>query len=211
MESAYEAALLAVFKKIDAAIPGGLKDRIKAFVAGGAAVHFYTAYRISGDIDSTFSHRLLLPSDLEVVWVDAQGTARTLYLDKQYNDTFGLIHEDYQRDSILDAKLTKALKNIEVRFLNPVDLAVSKLSRYEAHDQEDIRELARRNLITAEAVRHRATEALQAYIGRQESVKVSIELACREIDAVQTSEPESAPATPARPARKSKKATRRKP
>jgi len=100
---------------------------VKMYVAGGAALHFYTGHRLSDDIDASFSHRIALPDDLEVSYKGADGTAELLYFDRQYNDTLGLLHEDAYDDSIplkldgIDAGL------LDVRLLSPLDLAVSKL------------------------------------------------------------------------------------
>ena len=71
---------------------------VKMYLAGGAAVHFYTGARTTGDVDAVFSKRLLLPDDLDVNYVDSKGQARLLYFDRQYNDTLGLMHEDAQDD-----------------------------------------------------------------------------------------------------------------
>lgn len=49
---------------------------IRMYVAGGAALHFYTGERTSKDIDASFSRRILLPEDLEVSYRDADGAAR---------------------------------------------------------------------------------------------------------------------------------------
>src|ERR1700727_2181158 len=73
---------------------------IKMYVAGGAAMHFYTGERISNDVDAVFSKRIALPSDLEVTYQDPDGAARLLYFDRQYNDTFALLHEDAHADSV---------------------------------------------------------------------------------------------------------------
>src|ERR1043165_3367619 len=64
---------------------------IKMYVAGGAAMHLYTGERTSKDIDAAFSHRIVLPEDLEVTYRDPDGGARLLYFDRQYNDTFALM------------------------------------------------------------------------------------------------------------------------
>jgi hypothetical protein len=177
-------AIRRLVAKIEAALPK-LDQPVKMVVAGGAAVHYYTAYRVTADVDAVFSKRLLLPDDLEVVWKGEDGKPRLLYLDKQYNDTFALMHEDYVNDAIPCAELNAGKRKIHVYFLNPVDLAVSKLSRYEAVDQEDIRALAARGLVSAVAVRARAEEALGAYVGERSRIKTSIKLACKMIDEVQ--------------------------
>jgi hypothetical protein len=72
---------------------------VRMYLAGGVASHFYTARRITDDVDATFSHRMLLPEDLEISYRDTDGKARLLYFDRQYNDTFGLLHEDAYKDS----------------------------------------------------------------------------------------------------------------
>jgi len=177
-------AIRRLVAKIEATLPK-LDEPVKMVVAGGAAVHYYTAYRVTADVDAVFSKRLLLPGDLEVVWKGEDGKPRLLYLDKQYNDTFALMHEDYVNDAIPCAELNAGKRKIHVYFLTPVDLAVSKLSRYEAVDQEDIRALAARGLVSAVAVRARAEEALGAYVGERSRIKTSIKLACKMIDEVQ--------------------------
>src|SRR6202044_790204 len=73
---------------------------IKMYVAGGAAMHFYTGERVSNDVDAVFSKRIALPSELEVAYQDPDGAARLLYFDRQYNDTLALMHEDAHDDSV---------------------------------------------------------------------------------------------------------------
>lgn len=148
-------------------------------VAGGAAMHFYTGERVSEDVDATFSRRLALPEDLEVAYRDADGAGRVLYFDRQYNDSFALVHEDANDDSlplVLDG-IDPAV--IDVRLLSPVDLAVSKISRLSDQDRADIVSLARRGLIDAKAVRRRAEEAVGGFVGDLERVRNSIDIVVR--------------------------------
>lgn len=155
---------------------------VRMYVAGGAALHFYTGVRVSEDIDAVFSHRIVLPEDLEVVYRDADGTSRLLYFDRQYNDTLGLMHEDAHEDSVplsLDG-IDKSV--LDVRLLAPVDLAVSKVGRFAEQDREDIETLARRGLIDVRAFRKRAAEAAVAYVGAMERLQGSIEIACKSIE-----------------------------
>jgi len=48
---------------------------ISMYVAGGAALRFYTGERTSRDINASFSHRIVLPEDLEVSFRDADGAS----------------------------------------------------------------------------------------------------------------------------------------
>ena len=150
---------------------------IRMFVAGGSALHFYTGERVSQDIDAVFSRRIALPENLEVAYRDADGAARLLYFDRQYNDSFALLHEDAHDDS-----LSLNLEGIdpavvEVRLLSPLDLAVSKIARLSDQDRDDILALARREMISATALRKRAEEALAGYIGDLDRLRTSIDIA----------------------------------
>jgi hypothetical protein len=160
---------------------------IRMYIAGGAALHLLTGARVTEDVDATFSQRVLLGEEIEVSYRDADGRARLMYLDRNYNDTLGLLHENaYQDSNPVDvAGVDKNL--IEVRVLSPVDLAVTKLGRFTDQDREDIRLLAEEGLIDAASVRKRAEEALSGYVGDTSSVRTSIDVACRLIDAERSS------------------------
>jgi hypothetical protein len=155
---------------------------IKMFVAGGAALHFYTGERVSRDIDAVFSHRIALPEDLEISYSDADGAARLLYFDRQYNDTFALMHEDAHADSLSLILGGVDSQVLDVRLLAPLDLAVSKISRFSSQDRADIGSLARHRAIDSTALRRRAVEALTGYVGNVDRVRGSIEAACRIVD-----------------------------
>jgi hypothetical protein len=94
-----------------------------------------------------------------------------------YNDTYALLHEDAYEDAISIKVPGVDAKRLDVRLLQPLDLAVSKLSRFEVHDQEDIRALAIAGLIDAKSLRVRAEEALPSYVGETRRVRNSIALA----------------------------------
>src|SRR5438552_2551621 len=97
---------VAAFGEIMTRIAGALSDLprsalpVRMYVAGGAALHLYTGERVSRDIDAAFSRRVALPENLEVSYRDADGAAQLLYFDRQYSDTFGLLHEDAYEDSV---------------------------------------------------------------------------------------------------------------
>jgi hypothetical protein len=167
------------FREIVTRIGRNLGDApLRMYVAGGAAVHFYTGTRISGDIDAAFSRRILPGEGLQVSYVDADGNPRLLYFDTQYNESFALVHEDAHADSVPLALPGLAREPVEVRLFSPLDLAVSKLARFADHDREDIRALARAGLIEPRSLRRRAEEALGAYVGDPRRIRTSIRLAC---------------------------------
>lgn len=187
----YVAAFREVINRISASL-AGLPKRvlpIRMFVAGGAALHMYTGERVSRDIDATFSHRIVLPENLEVAYKDADGAARLLYFDRQYNEMFGLIHEDAHDDSIpliiegIDSRI------IDVRLFSALDLAISKLGRFSSQDRDDIASLARHKLISATKLQQRAEDAMSGYVGDTTRLKGSIELAVRIVADIETRAP----------------------
>jgi hypothetical protein len=181
----YKKAFNKIILRIQEALKGSQRGDtpIRMYIAGGAALHWLTGARVTEDIDATFSKRIIFSEEIEVTYRDPDGHARLMYLDRNYNDTLGLLHEDAHGDSkpIDIPGLDKNL--IDVRVLSPVDLAVTKIARLEDQDREDIQLLARNRLIDSAAVRQRAEEALGGYVGNVASVRASIDIACRLIDA----------------------------
>ncbi|HLQ07478.1 MAG TPA: DUF6036 family nucleotidyltransferase [Steroidobacteraceae bacterium] len=177
----YLAALREILHRIATSL-GGSPPRalpVRMYLAGGAALHLYTGERVSRDIDATFSHRIALPENLEVAYRDADGAARLLYFDRQYNDTLGLLHEDAYEDSVPLALEGIDSTALQVRVLSALDLAVSKLGRFSGQDQEDIATLARHKLISSATLRRRADDALRSYVGDTARIQGTIAVAVR--------------------------------
>ena len=189
-DSRAQPGYMAAFTKIVADIAARLDGAnakllpIKLYVAGGAAMHLRTGSRVTADIDAVFSRRVVINDELEASYRDSDGRARLLYLDRNYNDTLGLLHEDAYLDSERVDLPGIDNKVLEVRVLTPLDLAVSNLARYSDQDREDIERLAREKLINAKSLRTRAEHTLHNYVGDVGSVRTSIDLACKLVDEV---------------------------
>jgi hypothetical protein len=177
----YLAALREILHRIATSLSGSPPRAlpVRMYLAGGAALHLYTGERVSRDIDATFSHRIALPENLEVAYRDADGAARLLYFDRQYNDTLGLLHEDAYEDSVPLALEGIDSTALQVRVLSALDLAVSKLGRFSGQDREDIATLARHKLINSAALRRRADDALRSYVGDTTRIQGAIAVAVR--------------------------------
>ena len=158
------------------------KAPITMYLAGGAAMHFYTGARMTDDIDAVFDRKILVPADSTVIYRDAQGTARSVYFDVNYNESYALLHEDAHDDAL--RLVLDGIDGVQVFVLQPVDLAVSKLARFSEIDRGDILQLAKDHLITAAAMRDRAEEALPGYVGNLVPLQTSIMLVCRDIEAL---------------------------
>lgn len=183
-DPAYWRAFAELMSRIEAALGEHKGPAVPVYVAGGAASHIYTGSRLSADIDATLGRRLLLPDDLQVMYKARDGKIRTLYFDRQYNETLGLLHEDAHRDSATLEVPGVNRKRLDVRVLSPVDVAVSKLARYADPDRDDIKALAMAGLLGPVELRRRAEEALAGYIGRVGDVRISIDQACRLVDEI---------------------------
>lgn len=148
-----------------------LERPLSVYLAGGMAVHLYTANRVTSDVDAEFGGRVMIPNDLMVEITMEDGSTQVIYFDTNYNSTFALMHENYLGDSV---PVDFGLDKIQVRVLSPVDLAVSKIARFADNDREDILELVRRGLTTADEIEKRAISAASAYVGGKSMLMLNI-------------------------------------
>ncbi len=139
-----------------------LRSPLNVYVAGGMAVHLYTASRVTTDVDAEFGSRVILPNDLAVEVMLEDGTPQVVYFDTNYNSAFALLHEDYLDDAI---PVELGVELVRLHVLSPVDLAVSKIARFAENDKDDIAALVRLGLTNADAIERRADSALAGYIG----------------------------------------------
>lgn len=158
-----------LFQRLEARL--ALNVPIRVFLAGGMAVHLYTAGRVTTDVDAEFGSRILLPNDLVIEIELEDGTPQLVYLDTNYNPTFALMHEDYQKDAI---PVDLGLAWFRVAVLSPCDLAVSKIARFAENDREDIAMLVRLGLTNASEIEQRALSALGAYVGGQAMLMLNL-------------------------------------
>jgi hypothetical protein len=175
-------ALSQLLDQMDASIRKGGYDGppITMYLAGGMAVNFYCGSRYTEDVDAFYTHRLHV-GPCRVNYMHKDGSPSFLYLDNNYNPTFGLLHENHDRDAVEWTGIGNERRKIRLYVLSPVDLAVTKISRYSIQDREDILALANSGLFSVDQLRSRATEALADYIGDRAPVLTSIELICRQI------------------------------
>lgn len=168
-QTALARGLRTLFQRLEERLE--LQQPLKVYLAGGMAVHLYTAQRVTTDVDAEFGARLILPNDLIVPVQLEDGSEQVVYLDTNYNSTFALMHENYLDDAIA---LDLGLAHIRLFVLAPVDLAVSKIARFAENDQEDIAALVRLGLTNAAEIEERATSAMVAYIGSLTMLKLNL-------------------------------------
>lgn len=160
--------MAAMLEKLESHVKSGgyTGDPIRMFLAGGMAMHYHCGVRYTEDVDASFSKRLLVPAEaLTVDYLREDGTPSALYFDANYNDTFALLHPDHRDHAGEWEGIGNEERLVRLFVLAPVDLAVSKLSRFSPQDREDILALASNRLVNAEQLRRQASEALDYYVG----------------------------------------------
>jgi hypothetical protein len=177
-------AVAEIARRIDVALPD-LKEPVKMIIAGGVAVNFYCGSRSTTDVDASFSRRIALPEDLVVPYETPDGKLLTVHLDTNYNTTFAVMHEDYEQDAIAVELKDFVGKNIKLYLLSPVDLAVSKITRFEGPDRGDIAALAQANLVNPKDVAERAEDAISYYVGSLDRVRGNLREALKIIEDTQ--------------------------
>ncbi|MCP5197908.1 MAG: hypothetical protein H6974_14155 [Gammaproteobacteria bacterium] len=193
--SHYGQAVLQLFARIGAILPATLAEPVRAILVGGAAVHVLTRARISKDVEAIFSRRILLPQDLLIRYTDEQGLPRQLAYDYNYFSELGLLHPDAEQDAIPLGAVGSAPLVLAV--LHPVDLAVSKLARFQDQDRQDMATLASKGMLTAAALEARVSEALNYYVGNTRWIQYNLKEAVALITALNPRPPQQP--TPGRP------------
>lgn len=167
--TALAVGLRELFKQLEERL--SLRSPLNVYLAGGMAVHLYTASRVTTDVDAEFGSRVFIPNDLIVDVTLENGTRVSIYFDTNYNASFALLHEDYLDDAI---PLDLGVEQIRLHILSPLDLAVSKIARFAGNDKEDIAELVRLGLTSADEIEQRATSALGGYVGGLAMVRLNL-------------------------------------
>jgi hypothetical protein len=172
-DTPYAHAVQALLEKVSSLVfDGNLPSQpVSVVIAGGAAVHLYTGSRVSKDLDAEFLARMLKPEAV-VSYADSDGTLRTVHLDRAYNNTLGFMHEDY-----LERATTSGLSapGFSVQILAPVDLAISKLGRWQEHDRGDVQVLVDAGLLDRGLFERLANEALSYYVGNVRMAYINLE------------------------------------
>lgn len=143
---------------------GPLRVPLRAYVAGGIAVNYHTGHRMSDDVDIKWSHRVGIPPDLQIFDVpdpDDPSDVRFITMDGSFSDVFGSFPPDWEDN----APEVAESGDIIIHVMDPTDLAVSKVARFQDRDREDIRQLALHGLIDPEIFATRMQEALDFYVG----------------------------------------------
>jgi uncharacterized nucleotidyltransferase DUF6036 len=158
---------------------------VRGYLAGGLGVRCYAGTRVTGDIDMFFTGgRVLIPPNTTVL-VSHQGGEHSLVFDHQYTPDFGLLHPDYDQRAVGLA----ASSWLELLVLHPVDLAITKVARFQDHDRSDIAALAGTRSFDRLALARLAEEAMAYAIGNLTFVRANLTGALDIVSTVQAERP----------------------
>lgn len=183
MNTSLEDAVREMMQKISKNIRGTSKKvPVNVYITGGIAIHFHTAARVSKDLDAIIDQNINIPSKLTVLWQNENGEFEELAYDYNYSPTLGLMHEDYDRRAIFKFSIDDKLN---VYILDPVDLIISKLSRFGEQDQEDIQRIIQNDLVNKSQLEELANDAITiASAGRPETFKLHLALTLEMFDEI---------------------------
>ncbi len=156
------------------------KEPINLYIAGGIAIYFHTASRVSKDVDAIIDGDIDIPRKLSVLWLNENGEFEELEFDKNYSDTLGIVHEDYDKRAIHKFTIDSRLK---VHVLSSLDLVISKLARFVEQDQQNIRSIIINDLADKEELEILARDAIKVRSsGRVETLELHLDLVLEMFD-----------------------------
>jgi len=176
-----EKAINAMLESISGEIPNRHRKKpVNLHITGGIAIYFHTASRVSKDLDAILDRRVDIPKKLSFLWQGENGEIEELDYDHNYTSSLGIMHEDYEDRAIHQFTIDKKLN---VFILSPVDLIISKLSRFGEQDQEDIKSIIKNDLVSKKELIELATDAIGVSVsGRPETLKINLGIALEMFD-----------------------------
>ena len=175
MNTSLKEAVIEMMNIIGAKVPNRHKNMpVNLYITGGIAIYFHTASRVSKDLDAIIDQHISVPSKLKVIWMNEHDQFEELAYDHNYSPTLGIMHEDYDKRAIYQFTIDEKLN---VYILDPVDLIISKLSRFGEQDQEDIQRIIQNDLVKKEEFEALAHDAINvAGAGRPATLKLNLAL-----------------------------------
>lgn len=173
IQTPFSKAIFQMFENLDTYLQKNYNDlpdeAVKVYLFGGCAIHLHIGSRVSNDLDAELEPiqqlkpLVTLESAIKAVgFDDEEGDYCMLDFDGNFNPTIAPIHPDYkERSSLL---YTTKSKLVSLYLVSAVDIAITKLGRFESIDREDIINLFQNKMFTLEDFRETAEEA-KSYCG----------------------------------------------
>lgn len=181
MRRASEQELFGFLRDIDALLEGeDPKGRIALYVFGGAAaVIAYGSRRGTVDIDACLDDERLGKKLAE--WAgEGSGLAKKHGIHFQVANTSLMLLEDSDWKRRCVDIFGNRLKHLRVMALGKEDLILSKLSRYNDRDREDIKFIAETQRVDAKTLIAYYRSARQYFVGRREALDQTFNIVLEE-------------------------------
>ncbi|MEQ6699836.1 DUF6036 family nucleotidyltransferase [Pseudomonas aeruginosa] len=169
-------AIGSLFARALPLLDGNPPGSLKVFVFGGCAVHLLTHARGSADIDAEIeAARVLRKDEIMAVYTppegyeDSDGRDLQVYLDQNYTNALGPLHEDY-RERAIPMEGFEGEQPLHIFVAAGVDLAISKLGRFTENDQFDIEQLIECGRVDVGQFVTLATEAIDYAVGNRSAM-----------------------------------------
>ncbi len=184
-ETPFSQAIFQMFENLDVYLGKNHdnlpQEAVKVYLFGGCAIHLHIGNRASNDIDAELQviPELKPSNNLEsaikaVSFEDEEGDYCMLDFDGNFNPTIAPIHPDYkERASCIH--ITQS-KSVSLYLVSAVDIAVSKLGRFESVDRKDIIDLFQKNMFTIEEFIETAEEAEKYYGIATDKLKFNVKM-----------------------------------
>ncbi|MEL6579423.1 MAG: DUF6036 family nucleotidyltransferase [Cyanobacteria bacterium J06621_12] len=166
-ETPFSQAIFKMFDNLDSSLLKNNADlsnegeAIRVYLFGGCAVHLHIGSRVTNDVDAELKKISKLPIDelliKPVTFKNDQGLRKSLYLDRNFDKSLASIDPEYEDRAIF--LYTTKFKLVSIYLVSAVDIAVSKLSRFEINDRQDIKNLYLQGLFTSKEFQDVASEA----------------------------------------------------
>ncbi|HBO1414556.1 DUF6036 family nucleotidyltransferase [Pseudomonas aeruginosa] len=158
-------------------LKGNPPGSLKIYIFGGCAVHLLTHARGSADIDAEIeAARVLRKDEIMTVYMPPEGYEDTdgrdlqVYLDQNYTNALGPLHEDY-RERAIPLEGFEGEQPLHIFVAAGVDLAISKLGRFTENDQADIEQLIECGRVDVGQFVTLATDAINYAVGNQRAMR----------------------------------------
>ena len=178
--TAFSQAIFQMFENLDSWLTQNYDDlphnAVTVYLFGGCAFHLHTGARTSNDVDAelkklnnlTFPEIVIQP----VFFKDEKGFRKGLFFDGNFDTSLASLDPSYDERAIF--LYTTQSKLVSLFLVSAVDLAVSKLGRFEINDRSDIKTLYQQGLFTEQEFIDTANEALSYYPVRPDGLLFNI-------------------------------------
>lgn len=181
MKPAGEEELFEFLRDIDSRFDGeNLKHKITLYVLGGAAaVIAYGSRRGTEDIDAWLEDKRLSEKLRKLAGKDSDLAKKHAVYFQPANTSLMLIEEPEWRDRSVEI-LKGRLKHFKIMAVGKEDLILSKLSRYNDRDREDIRFLAEERKVDVKKLIAYYRAARDYYVGHKPTLDVTFNVILEE-------------------------------